>query len=320
MLNNLLLGSQLDIKVRWQKNIERPDDIAFTEDKVVIAFPTKFVTYNLLGEEIEKVEKLKKTSSRKLTATPNKIINLLGDKHLLQVFQDGKVVKEINLKENNIIIVFSSLTIADSCILLLSGVQEDENDEKYIHHCLLRMNINTEKIDKICGFDREKFTLDYVFKQDPINEKMSNVILGEEEFIVLTKDSIEIRNFANKSLKKVEVNFPAVHIDKDIKEFYDNKKSFMMKFIYPENSPRIYKLYPLGNGKYLIDIWLEKAKRIKNKNLEQFMLYYYEDGKFSEIVTEHDPDNFMKIEKNKIAIYNDSRLTIGEIVIKEEEK
>jgi hypothetical protein len=182
------------------------------------------------------------------------------------------------------------------------------------------MALNTESINQICSFGRTKFDLDYVFKQDPINEKMGNVVLGENEFIILDKDYIHIRDLTNKSIKKIKIDFPVVPIDEDIKEFYNKQKPFMIKFVYPEESPRIYKLYPLEKRKYLIDTWEEKAKRIKNGNLEQYTLYYYEDGDIAKIITKHNPDNFMKIEKNNIAIYNDSKLTIGEVVIKEEEK
>ncbi|MBC8526651.1 MAG: hypothetical protein H8D22_07300 [Candidatus Cloacimonetes bacterium] len=312
----LLLCVELDIDTLCHLGMKKPLDVAIGKYNFIVAFTQKFIVYNFSGEIIRKIEKLKKNYSRKIITNNDKIINILGDKHILQIFQNSNIVKEIDLKKKGISIVFSCSAISDSSILLLTTMNEEENEGKYINHYLLKMNINTKKIDKICSFGRIKFSLDYVFKQDPINEKMCNVILGEKEFIVLTKDSIDIRNLANKSLKKVEVNFPVIHIDEDIKEFYNKQKPFMMKFVYPQNSPRIYKLYPMGNGRYLIDIWAEKAKRIKSKNLQKFILYYYEDGKFSEIVTDHNPDNFMKVYKNKIAIYNDSKLTIGEILIK----
>ena len=320
IFNVLLFGDYMEIDVLFKKDIEPFCDVALTKDNIVISFPKKYLVYNLFGEEIKVEKKLIKSYSRKIFLMNDKIVNILSDKHLLQVFQDSEIIKEINLKDIGISIIFSSIKISESSILLLTDILEEENDEKYFHHYLIKMDINTGETSIISDFGREKSSLDYIFKQDPINEKLSNIIIGKKEFIIIDKDSIFIRDLDNNLFKKRKVEFRIVIIDKDIKKYYDKKKPFIMKFIYPENSPRIYKLYPLSDGKYLIDTWEEKSKRIKNPNLDQFILFHYDSVKdeIIEVLTEYNPDYIKKIKDNKIAIYSDSELLIGEIVIKDE--
>jgi len=317
----LLFGEAMEIEVYFKKDIEKFCDIALNEDNIMIAFPKKYIIYNLFGEESKVVEKLIKSYTRKIFLMNDKIVNILSDKNLLQVFQDSKIIKEINLKDKGISIIFSSVEISESSILLLTDIIEKENDEKYFHHYLIKMDINTEEINIISDFGREKSSLDYIFKQDPINEKLSHIIISKKEFVIIEKDSIFIKDFDNKLFKKRKIEFGTVEIDEDIKKYYDKKKPFIMKFIYPENSPSIYKLFPLGGGKYIIDTWVEKAHRIKNKNLKQYTLYYYDCEKdlISKLLTKYNPDNFKQINNNKIAIYSDSNLIIGEIIIKSEE-
>lgn len=320
MFNVLLFGDYLEIDILFQKDIEKFSDVAFTEDNIMIAFPKKYIVYNLFGDEKKVVKKLIKSYSRKILVMNDKIVNILSDKHLLQVFQDSKILKEINLKDIGISIIFSSVEISESSILLLSDILEEENNEQYFHHYLIKMDINTGEISIVSDFGREKSSLDYIFKQDPINEKFSHIIIGKNEFVIIEKDSIFIKDLDNNLLKKRKIEFGTVEIDEEIKKYYDKKKPFIMKFIYPENSPGIYKLYPLGSGKYIIDTWVEKAHRIKNKNLKQYTLYYYDCNKdvISILLTKYNPDNFKQIKNNKIAIYSDSNLIIGELIIKSE--
>ncbi len=318
LFNTLLLSNELKIDVLCRLNIKKPDDIAFSKNKFVISYPKKFIVYDFQGKKIMKVDKLKNASERKILISNNKFINILNHKNLIRIFQSKKLIKTINLKKKDIYVIFSCIKNSDESLMMLVSKLKKKNKEKYFEHCLIKINLKTEKINNVYSFAKVKANLDYIFNINPINKKMGNIVLSYDKLIFLNEKGLEIHNFKNEKLSVYDINLPVLPVDEDIKNYYKEKLSKFFKLYFPDKLPKIYQLFVLGENKFLIDSWEEKLNRIKNNKIKYHKLYYFEKGKMIILITDINPENILKVNHKILAYYKDSELVVGKIVIEKE--